>query len=127
MALSFALILISIVLGVAGELLLKTGVNQLENLAFNGFNPALHSLITVGTTPALIVGFLCYGLAAIFWLMVLARLDLSYAYPFLALMYLFIPLASRFFLHEQIPVGRWVGVGIIIIGVLVVAHFGQPE
>ncbi len=127
MFLSFALILCSIVLGVAGELLLKVGINKLDDLAFGGLNQAAHSMLTVLTTPAIVIGFVCYGLASVFWLAVLSRLDLSYAYPFLALMYLLIPLAARIFLHEDIPSGRWVGIVVIMIGVAIVARYGQSQ
>ena len=43
-----------------------------------------------------------------------------------ALMYAFVPLAAMFFLGEQVPVGRWVGIGLIVAGVIAVFRLGGP-
>ncbi len=126
MLVSITLIFCSMFLSVAGELLLKSGMNQLEGLSFDGIGPAVHSIITIFTNPSIFVGFVVYGISAMFWLAVLSRLDLSFAYPFLAIMYLLVPLAAKIFLGEHIPAGRWVGIAIIVIGVLAVAWVGEP-
>jgi multidrug transporter EmrE-like cation transporter len=63
-----------------------------------------------------------YGLSAFLWLVVLSRLDLSYAYPFLALNLVLITLVSWIVLGEMIPTLRWLGLGLICLGVVVVAR-----
>ena len=127
MVVSIILILLSIVLGVAGELLLKSGITQVGPLELDTIQRIVHTSTTVITTPAIVVGFVCYGVAAVFWLLVLARFDLSYAYPMLALMYVLVPLAARVFLNESIPRGRWVGIILVIVGVVIVARFGPSD
>jgi drug/metabolite transporter (DMT)-like permease len=124
---SFVLVFFSVLLGVAGELLLKTGMNKVGELKLGGVEAALHTAWRVATIPEIIVGFACYGIAAVLWLVVLSRLDLSYAYPLLALMYVLVPLSAKFFLHEEIPAGRWVGIMIILVGIVVVARYTHPE
>jgi undecaprenyl phosphate-alpha-L-ara4N flippase subunit ArnE len=68
------------------------------------------------------LGLTFYVMGAAFWLMVLSKLDLSLAYPMLALTYVLIPLASQFILGEQVPALRWLGVGVIFVGVVIVAQ-----
>lgn len=127
MVISIILILLSIVLGVAGELLLKSGITQVGPLELGTVQRMVSTGASVITTPAILVGFICYGVAAVFWLLVLSRFDLSYAYPMLALMYVLVPLAARVFLNESIPRGRWIGIILVIVGVVIVARFGPTD
>ena len=123
MALSFALILVSICFAVAGQLLLKTGMNQLGDLQASMSESAVRFVVTFVTTPSILAGFACYGFGAIFWVIVLSRVELSFAYPMLALMYVIIPLSAKFFLNEDIAPGRWLGIAIVIVGVAILARF----
>ena len=68
------------------------------------------------------LGFAMYGLSAVSWLIVLSRLDLSTAYPFLALNFVLIALVGRFVLGEDISLARWAGLLLICIGIVVVAR-----
>jgi multidrug transporter EmrE-like cation transporter len=120
---SYLLIFVAVLLGVAGELLLKTGVGHAGGFELTGVQSLLQMIPKTLTNPALLVGFICYGLAALVWLVVLSRFDLSFAYPFLALTYVLVPLGARMFLGEEIPTGRWMGIGIIVVGMIVLARF----
>ncbi|HWB58138.1 MAG TPA: EamA family transporter [Chthoniobacteraceae bacterium] len=51
------------------------------------------------------------------WLGLMPRFDLSYLFPFTALQYIFIVLASAIFLKERISVSLCVGVVLISVGV----------
>ena len=81
-------------------------------------------LRTIVTQPLVLLGLMLYGCGALAWIAVLRRMDLSYAYPFLALNFVLITLVSRFFLGETVPLMRWAGIGIICVGILVVARSG---
>jgi drug/metabolite transporter (DMT)-like permease len=118
------LILVTVGLAVAGELLFKTGAMQIQSLDLSSLSSALGGFFRIVTTPAILLGFCCYGIGAVLWILVLTRLDLSYAYPMYALMYAIIPLAAHFVFREQIPLARWAGIALIVAGVLVVVWFG---
>ena len=60
-------------------------------------------------------------LAMLTWMYVLKFYDFSVAYPLLGISYLIGLFSAYFFLHEAIPLTRWIGVIIIIIGVYFVA------
>lgn len=119
---SFALIGFSVALSVGGQLVLKLGVGRIgtvvtPSLASMGefFRQALFN-------PFVVAGFLMYGLSALLWLIVLSRLDLSYAYPFLALNFVLIALVSRMVLGESIPTVRWIGLVLICVGIVLAAR-----
>src|SRR5437764_10883876 len=46
--------------------------------------------------------------------------DLSYVLPVTSVGYVLAALAGRFFLHEEITTGRWLGIGLIMMGVMLV-------
>ncbi|HTY51797.1 MAG TPA: EamA family transporter [Methanomicrobiales archaeon] len=120
-----ALILVTVALGASGELLFKTGVGQVQNLDFTSIPGVLSSVVAILSNPVILLGFICYGVGAVCWIFVLSRLDLSYAYPMYALMYAIIPIAALVFLKEHIPAGRWVGILLIVAGVIVVFRVGN--
>lgn len=65
-----------------------------------------------------------YALGAMFWLYVLSRFDLSYAYPFGALAYVLVTAAGWLIFKEDIPPLRLVGIGCIMAGILILGAAG---
>lgn len=121
--LPFALIATSILTSVAGQTVIKLGVTAPATAERMG--AGLMGLVTaIFTSPLLLAGLVLYGVGALAWIAVLSRLNLSVAYPFLALNFVLIALVSRFVLGEEIPLLRWVGIGCIVVGILVVARSG---
>lgn len=121
MSKSIVLIIVSVVLGLAGQLCLKIGMNQLGELNLSSLRSIVQTFVQVFTTPLVLLGLAFYGVSSIFWLVVLSRVDLSYAYPLLAMMYVLIPLASKYILHETVPPRRWLGIAVVVVGVLLVS------
>ena len=58
------------------------------------------------------------------WLWALSKVDISFAYPFLALGYVLVSAMAWFWLGEELSTMRSLGMGIIIIGILVLAKAG---
>jgi drug/metabolite transporter (DMT)-like permease len=67
-------------------------------------------------------GLTVYGVSAIFWLWVLARAQLSLAYPILALTFPIVVGASAILFSESILPLRWMGVGMVMFGVSLLAR-----
>ena len=109
------LILVSIVFNVAGQSVLKSGVNKFGALSFE-FSP----LMKVIFSPLVLTGLFFYAVSSVFWIMALSRNDLSYAYPMLSMGYIAIIFISWFFLHEQITPARIAGVVLITFGIFLV-------
>lgn len=114
------LILLSILAGVAGQTVIKMGVSQPgASEAATGLLPLLNVIIR---SPLVILGLLLYGIGALSWIAVLSRVDLSTAYPFLALNFILVTFSAQFILGESVPGLRWLGVLVICIGILLVAR-----
>ncbi len=58
----------------------------------------------------------------LFWLLVLSRMEVSKAFPFLSLGFVLVLLASRYYFHETISTARWIGVMVIIIGIVLLSQ-----
>jgi undecaprenyl phosphate-alpha-L-ara4N flippase subunit ArnE len=52
--------------------------------------------------------------------MALSRLDVSLVYPFASLSYVGIIVASHFLFHERVPARRFLGVGVVVAGVVLI-------
>jgi uncharacterized membrane protein len=117
------LILTSVVLAGIAQITLKTGVNHVTDAAGGGdLRMNAENLKALLSSPIVWAGLLLFGLSAIVWLFALSRASLSFAYPFAALSYVLIVLFSVLVLHEDVPVLRWVGVGFIVTGIMLVAQ-----
>jgi len=121
-AMLIALILSSVLLAALAQLTLKAGMNRVTDQLGTSASFTVTSLKAMATSPIVLGGLLLFGLSAVIWLMVLSRASLSFAYPFASLSYLVIVLASRFILHESVPPLRWAGVGLIMVGIVLVAQ-----
>ena len=116
-----ALTLSSVLLGVVGQLLLKAGMGRVGPLRLGGTS-AVAVARRMFSVPQVWGGLSLYGVAMLFWLAALSRLELSYVYPFLSLSYVLIVLAARLFLREAVSPTRVVGVAAICLGVFLIAR-----
>jgi len=107
--------LASILLSVAGQLLMKNGMNQ-----FGAFpmTQLPFKIIPMFLNPWVFGGIACFGLSSVFWLSILSRLELSLVYPMVSLAYVLVAIASVIFFKENVSVLRWASIGIICLGVL---------
>jgi len=113
----FGLFLISIVMSVGGQFFLKTGATKLGQV--NASNLVSHVLGIV-TTPELLAGLSCYALGAVTYILLLTRVDLSVAGPAASLVYVFSVIVGYFVFKETLPINRYVGLSLIICGVILV-------
>jgi drug/metabolite transporter (DMT)-like permease len=80
------------------------------------------SLSALFAHPEIWGGLAVYGLSSVCWLWVLARAPLSFAYPILSLTFPIVVAASAIFFSELILPLRWMGVGMIMLGVSFLAR-----
>jgi drug/metabolite transporter (DMT)-like permease len=121
------LALFSVVLATAGQLTLKTGMTRVGYIGTERLGKPLKLLLQVATTWQVLVGLTLFFVSAGFWILVLSRVPLSFAYPFAGLTYLLIALFGKFVLGEHVPGLRWFGIALIIAGILVVGKTAPPE
>jgi len=113
-------IVCSVVIGVIGQLILKTAMTQVGPLGLRD-GQAVTTTIAIVTNPRVWAGFTLYGLSMLFWMAGLSRVELGYAFPFLSLSYVLILLGSWAMLGEKIGRSRLAGITAICVGVLIVA------
>lgn len=97
---------------VVGQILFKIGSKGKE------INSLL-DMIELIFTPLILCALCVYAGATALWLYILSRTPISYAYPIQALAFPIVLLLSAFIFHEEISFARWLGVFIIVIGVVV--------
>ncbi len=117
------LLLTAISLGAGGQICLKIGVNAINQ----GGNASPLVILRGIFTPYVLAGFVLYGISSLLYLVALSRLDLSYAYPFVALSFVMVTLLSWYLLDETLPLLRVVGLVLILGGVLTVAASYRAE
>ena len=125
--LSFVMIFVAVLAAVTGQLCLKQGMTRVGPLEIKGIQGLLPAAQRVLSEPVLLAGVAAYAVGALAWLIVLSKRDVSFAYPMLALTYAIIPVAAHFFLGESVPGLRWAGIGIVIIGVALIAQTGNAQ
>jgi drug/metabolite transporter (DMT)-like permease len=86
---------------------------------------AADTLLGAARQPAVWGGLAIFGVSSVFWMLVLSRTSLSFAYPFAALTYVLILVFDWAVLNEPIVVLRWGGVALIIAGLVLVSRTGH--
>jgi drug/metabolite transporter (DMT)-like permease len=107
------LLLASVTCDVTGQVCFKLGLDHRDGTTSPLVRRVLHS-------PWIALGVVVYALEFGFWFAALSRTRLSIAFPFTALGYAGVVLASRYILNERISLRRWVGIGTIVVGVALV-------
>ncbi|MGE3539161.1 MAG: 4-amino-4-deoxy-L-arabinose transferase [Candidatus Tectimicrobiota bacterium] len=109
---------------VLGAVLFSVALNAAGQLLFKAARVAQPhaSVAQLLRQPDTWCGLLIYGFSAICWLWVLARMQLSLAYPILSLTFPIVLGLSALFFAEAITPLRWVGVGVIVVGVSLLAR-----
>ncbi|MCL4552989.1 MAG: EamA family transporter [Candidatus Marsarchaeota archaeon] len=120
MAKSLLLVFLSIAIGMTGQLCLKLGMGQVGRVGAENITQPLELLIRLLTQPLVLVALPLYAVGFLVWAVVLSRLSLSFAYPLLAATYVLTPLAAWLILNEEISAARWVGIGVVFIGVVII-------
>jgi len=116
------LIIISVSIAVVGQLVLKLGADGIGQVNLGNWESVRHFLLALVSSPQVLLGLALYGLSAVIWLVVLSRVDLSYAYPMIAISYVLMLILSKLLLKEDVSLTRWIGVAIICLGVLITSR-----
>jgi len=111
------ILLLVVVLGTVGQLSLKYAFQ-----ASTSSKEASKSMRSLVFSRYFWVWFISYVVVTILWLIVLRTIPLSKAFPALGLTFALVPLASHYFLHEKVKFSQWMGIAIIISGVILVVQ-----
>ena len=109
------LIITGVSLNAIAQIFLKKGMLTLGYFEFNTYNIVSLPLKMLSNI-SLWMGIFCYLLSIGLWLLVLSRVEVSYAYPFLSIGYILTAFIAYFYLGENINVYRAFGILCICIG-----------
>jgi multidrug transporter EmrE-like cation transporter len=119
---TFAFIITGVLLNAAAQLLLKAGTNAMGGAihltAQNWFSTGLKVI----TQLPILAGLTCYAISVVVWIIGLSRADVSLAYPMLSLGYIAAAVGAWLFLGEAITPQRMLAMGVIIVGVALLAR-----
>lgn len=116
---TFALLLATVLCEVCGQVCFKLGVGHDDSAAHRRAGMAGFVLDLVGS-PWVVAGLLIYVVEFIVWFAALSRAPLSVAFPFMALSYCGVVIASHWILKEPVSLRRWLGTVAVAGGVALV-------
>lgn len=100
------------VLGLAvGQILFKASAVALT---------ASSSIFSPKAATILLPALCLYAISSVAWVWVLQKIDLGRVYPLMALAFILVPLGSHIFFGEKFSPQYFLGVSLIVLGVIVV-------
>lgn len=84
----------------------------------------LSYLLAMYTDWRVLSGFACGVVASVTWALALERTPISYAYPFMALSFVLVPVAAWLLFGESLTTVQVVGIAFVVVGVSLTAFSG---
>lgn len=115
----------SVAMSALAQILLRHGMSRPSVQAALGQGEAVPAVLAIASSPGVIGGLALYGLGAMVWLLVLARVPVSMAYAFVALGFLLTMALGCLVLGEVLTLRKVMGTLLVAAGVWLVATGGQ--
>jgi drug/metabolite transporter (DMT)-like permease len=124
----YGTILLSVVIAALAQLTLKHGMTQVtrQGSVPLDLGQPIETVRRVVLNASVIAGLSLFVLSAAVWLVVLSKVSLSFAYPFVSLTYVLILFFDRLALHDSVSGVRWAGVALIVAGIILISRTHQP-
>lgn len=119
---TIALIVVSVLISATAQICLKFGMSSASVKGALSDGHFVPITAAIGTSPFVWLGLSLYGLGAIIWLFVLARVDVSLAYPFVSFGFIVTAAFAAFILGEPITRAMIIGTSLIIAGIVVLSR-----
>lgn len=119
---ALGLILLSVTITAFAQLMLKAGMTGAAVQRAIATGPGMRTFLTIALDPLVAVGLAIYFVAAGLWLLVLSKVEVSVAYPFIALGFVITAVFGRLLFHEMLSPTRIGGMLLICAGVALLAR-----
>lgn len=113
------LILSSVLLNCFAQVFMRKGMLAVGNV---DVSTILNSAFAMMTNLWLWLAMVCYGVSIVLWMVVLSKVEVSYAYPFLSIGYVVAAVIGYCFFAEALTVTRVAGIAVICIGVFLISR-----
>jgi uncharacterized membrane protein len=117
---TYVLLFLLVLLGSVGNTILGKGMKDAGDLDISRLSSIETGAVQVLTSGTIWLGIALMLLFMVCHMLVLSWADYSFVMPFSAIAYALVPLLGYLFLHEQVSAARWVGIILILFGVLLI-------
>lgn len=115
---SFLYIALTIAFTVYGQLIIKWQVSRAGALPVE-LGGKLTFMAGLLLNPWVLSGFLAAFLASFCWMAALTKFPINVAYPFTALSFVAVLVASGWLFNEPVTLSKWVGMAVLISGIVI--------
>lgn len=119
---SIALIFVSVSMSAVAQILLKAGMSSNAVQRALAETLSVRTFLSVFTNMAVLSGLLVYFGAALLWLIVLSKVEVTIAYPFVALGFVLTAVMGHFLFGELLTMPRIAGILLVCSGVAILAR-----
>jgi multidrug transporter EmrE-like cation transporter len=95
-------------------------------LAIRG-RPLLDSVLYLLGSRTLYIVLSIYAVSTFLWIWILSRIPLSQAYPWVAIGMAIVPLLGWYVFGERVEPLFWLGISLILAGVIITQYASQPS
>jgi multidrug transporter EmrE-like cation transporter len=114
------LILASVFINAVAQVLMRIGMLQVGEVGVSvqALFKALPEMVSNGF---LWLSILCYGISILVWMVVISKVEVSFAYAFSSLGFVLVTIFGSFILKENISIQRIIGMGVVCCGIIIIA------
>jgi len=117
---TYVLLFLLVLLGSVGNTILSKGMKDAGDLDISHFAPLVAGAARVLTSGTIWIGIAMMLGFMVCHMLVLSWADYSFVMPFTAIAYALVPLFAYLFLREQVSTARWIGIVLIVLGVVLI-------
>ncbi len=118
----YPLIALSVAISAFAQIALKAGMGSASVQRALAEGARVGTLFDVAFNPFVMLGLLLYFSSAAVWLLVLSRVQVSFAYPFVALGFVLTAVLGRLFFNDTFSAAKIAGTLLIMGGVIILAR-----
>lgn len=119
---SITLIVLSVCMSAVAQILLKSGMSSASVQRALTDKNSINGFLSIFTNLGVLGGLSVYFGAALIWLLVLAKVEVSVAYPFVALGFVLTALMANILFGEPLTPQRIGGILLVCAGVAILAR-----
>ena len=112
----------TILFTVYGQIILKWRIGMYGSLP-QSFQKGIFFISKLFLDPFILSGFVAAFLASLCWMAAMTKFEISFAYPFMSLSFIFVLIISGIVLGESISIGRFIGLAFIIVGLYISVRY----
>ena len=119
---TYVLLFLLVLLGSVGNTILSKGMKDAGDLDISRLSAIEAGAVHVLTSGTIWLGIALMLMFMVCHMLVLSWADYSFVMPFAALGYALVPLAGVIWLGEVVHASRWMGIALIVFGVILVSR-----